>query len=299
MLNNLKWPAAILVTIALVITGVGIVAVNRARSTAAKILTLATTSSTDNSGLLGYIHPRFEKQTGITIKVIAKGTGAALQLARDGNADLVLVHARKQEDEFVAAGFGVKRYDLMYNDFVIIGPADDPAKIADAASPSDAMQRLADGRHVFISRGDNSGTHVKEQQLWRETGLPLNEDTVGGKTREFRAVRPDGDWYWSIGQGMGKTITMATERRAYTLADRGTYYAFAMADPPKTDLTIVFEGGRSLQNPYGIIAVSPDKHPHVNSTAAQRYIEWITSDEIQEMIGNYKMSGKVLFHPNP
>jgi len=177
-----------------------------------------------------------------------------------------------------------------------------PAKIADATSPSEAMQRLADGEYVFISRGDNSGTHIKEQEMWRETDVPLHEDTVGmvsgDKTNEFRAVRPDGDWYLSIGQGMGKTITMATERRAYTLADRGTYYAFAMADPPKTDLVIVFQRGRSLRNPYGIIAVSPDKHPHVNSEAARRYIEWITSPETQQMIGRYKISDKVLFHPN-
>ena len=304
MLDSLKWPAAIMAA-GVLIAVVVLALINRLAatgSTPANVLTLATTSSTDNSGLLNHIHPRFEEETGITVKVIAKGTGAALQLARDGNADLVLVHAREQEDEFVAAGHGVERRDVMYNDFVIIGPKEDAAGIAQATSPADALRRLAAGGHVFISRGDGSGTHLKEQKLWRETDMPLDNDvlhtTSGGKEGEFRASRPAGDWYLSIGQGMGKTIMAATEKRAYTIADRGTYYAFALTDPPKTDLAVLFEGDDSLRNPYGIIAVDPDKHPHVNFAAARRYIEWITSAEVQDMIGRYTIGGKVLFHPS-
>lgn len=270
-------------------------------SDAAEVLTLATTTSTENSGLLRAIHPDFQRRTGITIKVVAKGTGASLQLARDGNADVVLVHARAQEDRFVEQGHGVMRRDVMYNDFVILGPKRDPAGVRTADDPAQALRRIARGGHTFVSRGDGSGTHTKEQALWRETGLPLETQVVAffssGRRKTVRTDRPAGSWYLSIGQGMGPAIMMATERQAYLLADRGAYYAFAMARPPKTDLSILYASAASLHNPYGVIAVNPKKHPHVRHEAAVRYIEWITSPEVQAMIGRYQVGGKTLFHP--
>ncbi len=266
------------------------------------VLTLATTTSTENSGLLAHIHPDFERKTGMRVKVVAKGTGASLQLGRDGNADVVLVHARAEEDRFVEERYGVMRRDVMYNDFVVIGPRGDPAGVREAESPGQALKRIATGRHTFISRGDASGTHVKEQDLWRQTGMPLERDQVtvfaGGKETVFESVRPAGRWYVSVGQGMGKTIMIATERQAYTLADRGTYYAFALAQPARTDLVILCAGHESLRNPYGVIAVNPEKHPHVNFEGAQRYIEWITSPRVQAMIGEYQVGGKALFYPS-
>jgi tungstate transport system substrate-binding protein len=263
---------------------------------------LATTTSTDNSGLLAHIHPDFEKKTGLRVKVVAKGTGASLQLARDGNADVILVHAREDEERFVAEGYGVMRRDVMYNDFVILGPQDDLGGIREVKDPAEALRRIAGERHQFVSRGDGSGTHIREQQLWRRTGLPLETDTVTvfvkGQRKSFESVRPLGDWYLSVGQGMGKTIVIATEKRAYTLADRGTYYSFSLTKPPKTDLMILCQGHEDLYNPYGVMAVNPKRHPHVNFAGATKYIEWITSPEVQHMIGQYTLQGRVLFHPN-
>ncbi len=282
---------------------VGLIALPGGLAAAADdVLTLATTTSTENSGLLAHIHPDFEKKTGIKIKVIAKGTGASLRLARDGNVDVVLVHARTHEDKFVADGFGVMRRDVMYNDFVIIGPSSDPARIKGVKLPANALGRIAACKEVFVSRGDASGTHIREQQLWRRTGMKLESKNVtmflSGKRKTFQSIRPHGEWYLSIGQGMGKTIMVATEKQAYTLADRGTCYAFALAEPAKTDLVILCEGDRSLLNPYGVIAVNPQRHPQVNFAAAKQYIRWITSPEVQKMIGQYRVSGKVLFHPH-
>jgi len=269
---------------------------------AEEVLVLATTTSTENSGLLSYLHPDFEKKTGIRVKVIARGTGASLQLARDGNADIVLVHAPELERQFIAEGHGLSRHEVMYNDFVIIGPKDDPRGLRSAKTPGEALARVATGGGTFISRGDGSGTHVKEQELWGKTGLPLEEKSVTlfskGKKKEFTSVRPSGRWYLSIGQGMGKTIIMATEKQAYTLADRGTFCAFSLAEPARTDLAIVHEGGPELFNPYGVIAVNPARHARVNQRAAQSYIRWITSAEVQELIGGYKVQGRVLFHPH-
>ena len=265
-------------------------------------LILATTTSTENSGLLAYLHPDFERKTGIRVKVVAKGTGASLQLARDGNADLILVHAREQEDRFVADGFGVMRRDVMVNDFIVIGPETDPAGIRGAKDPAQALRRVAQSRSPFISRGDGSGTHIREQQLWRRAAVPLESEAVTlfseGKKKRLESVRPAGDWYLSVGQGMGKTILIAAEKRAYTLADRGTYYSFALAQPAKIDLAVLCQGHESLYNPYGVIAVNPERYPHVNFAGAKQYIEWIASPEIQRMIGEYKVQGKVLFHPN-
>lgn len=265
-------------------------------------LVLATTTSTENSGLLEYLHPDFEQKTGIRVKVVAKGTGASLQLARDGNADVVLAHARQLEDKFIADGYGVTRRDVMYNDFVIVGPADDPLRIHGSQDPVAAFRRIAAAKALFISRGDGSGTHIREQELWSRSGVPLESEKVAvfedGTQRSLDTVRPPGDWYLSVGQGMGKAITIATQKRAYTLADRGTFYSFALAKPAKTDLVIVCEGHECLFNPYGVIAVNPQRHPHVNFAGAEKYIQWITSPEVQGLIGQFKFQDKILFYPN-
>ena len=269
---------------------------------AERFLVLATTTSTENSGLLAYLHPDFEARTGIRVKVVAKGTGVSLQLGRDGNADVVLVHAREEEDRFMAEGHGIVRRDVMYNDFILLGPADDPAGVQGVKSPVEAFQRIAAAARPFVSRGDSSGTHLREQALWRKTKRELQTQTttavVEGQQKTFQSVRPRGAWYLSIGQGMGKAITAATEKRAYTLADRGTYYAMALAQPPRTDLAILCEGDGSLRNPYGVIAVSPQKHPGVHYAGAKKYVEWITSPETQRKIGDFKLQGKVLFFPS-
>lgn len=264
-------------------------------------LTLATTTSVQDSGLLAHILPDFEVRTGIAVKVIAKGTGASLKLARDGNADAVLVHARAQEDAFVAAGFGVNRRDVMINDFVILGPEDDPAGIRDLGSAAAAFARIAAAGTAFVSRGDASGTHVKEQEIWRATGLSLRDEgrelVIGGEEWTVTSVRPDGDWYRSIGQGMGRAITYATEARAYLLCDRGTYYAYAHGDETRTDLEILSEGDPILANPYGVIAVAPARHPHVKYERAMMFIDWLTSPGTQQAIGDFEVGGRVLFLP--
>ena len=193
------------------------------------------------------------------------------------------------------------RRAVMHNDFVIIGPEEDEARVGSAKTPGEAFARIARAGHVFVSRGDGSGTHLKEQGLWRQSGAPLERREVttiakGGK-RTFESVRPAGDWYFEIGQGMGKAITTATERRACTLADRGTYYALALARPARTDLVILCEGDERLRNPYSVMAVNPEKHSHVNFEGARKYIEWITSPAVQRMIGEYRVGGELLFHP--
>lgn len=269
-----------------------------------QVITLATTTSTENSGLLAYLHPDFEEKTGIRVKVVAKGTGASLQMARDGDADVVLVHAPEMEEAFVAEGYGVERVPVMYNDFVIIGPADDPAGAKDAVNAAEALKKIADSDSKFISRGDNSGTHAKEQALWKVSGVPTSEGTKTvmkkGEEVEITCIAPDigGDEYISIGQGMGETLARATQDQAYTIADRGTYYAYALAETPRTDLVIVSEGDEALFNPYGVIAVDPEKHPHAQIDLANQYIEWLTSPETQDLIGKFEVGGKVLFHPS-
>jgi len=300
---------AVCVLAALVIASLSIGCKKEAEQTT---LTLATTTSTENSGLLAHIHPDFEKKTGITVNVIPKGTGASLQLGRDGNVDVVLVHARAKEEEFVAQGYGTQRYDVMHNDFVIIGPKDDPAGIAGSTDAPAALMAIFRAEAAlgvgatFVSRGDNSGTHMKEQALWTEAfrtvsraGLTEKETTIvkGDKTKVFTMLTPPGAFYRSIGSGMGKAIGHATEKRAYTLADRGTYYAYALGDEPRTDLVILCEGGPNLSNPYGVIPVCPKKHPGVKHEAAKKYVEWLTAPETQKMIGDFKVGGKTLFHP--
>ncbi len=245
-------------------------------ASAGERIRLATTTSTDNSGLLAALLPPFEEKYGVRVDVIAVGTGRALKLGENGDVDVVLVHAREAEDEFIEKGFGINRRDVMHNDFVLVGPESDPARIRQAPSASGALTTIAEAEAPFISRGDDSGTHKKELTLWQAA-----------------EIRPEGDWYVEAGQGMAAALHMADEKRAYTLVDRGTWIAFAH----KLELTALFEGDPDMFNPYGIIAVNPSLHPHVNHTGAMRLITWITSPEGQKAIGSYKMKGERLFTP--
>ena len=243
-------------------------------------LILATTTSTENSGLLAHILPGFETSYNATVKVIAVGTGQALKLGEDGNCDVVLVHARSKEDAFVEAGYGVSRKDLMYNDFVIIGSKDDPAGVKGMTDAAEAFKKIAEAKARFISRGDESGTHTKEKKIWETAG-----------------VTPEGDWYISAGQGMGAVLTMANEQLAYTLTDRGTYLARTLEG---IDLPILVEGDPILFNPYGIIAVNPEVHAHVNFDLAMSFINWFTSVPTQKVIGEFGRDkfGQPLFVPD-
>ncbi|KAB0671960.1 tungsten ABC transporter substrate-binding protein [Oryzomonas sagensis] len=238
-------------------------------------LRMSTTTSTENSGLLKVLLPPFEKKYNCTVDVISVGTGKALKLGETGDVDVVLVHARALEDAFVAAGFGVNRRDVMYNDFIIIGPAGDPARVKSAKTAAEAFKRIAAARSPFVSRGDESGTHQKEKEIWKAAGM-----------------KPGGSWYVESGQGMGEVITMATERRAYTLADRGTYNAYRSG---KTDLKTVFEGEKGLFNPYGVIAVNPKRFPHVKNALAMKFIDYITGPEGQKVIATFRVHGDPVF----
>ena len=241
-------------------------------------LVLATTTSTRDSGLLDYILPDFEAKNNATVEVVAVGTGQALELGKNGDADVVLVHARAQEDAFVAAGDGVNRQDVMYNDFILIGPANDPAGLKGLKS-TDAFAKIGQTGSRFVSRGDNSGTHTKELSIWKAAG-----------------VEPKGDWYISAGQGMGAVLTMANEQLAYTLSDRATYLSRTKQG---IDLVVLVEGDAGLLNRYGVIAVNPAKHPNVDKDLAAKFIDWITSVETQKLIGSFgvKDFGKPLFFP--
>lgn len=241
----------------------------------------ASTTSTQNSGLLDYIQPLFEKKTGIKVDVVAVGTGAALEIGKRGDADVVLVHAKEQELKAVEEGYFVDRHDVMYNDFVIIGPLGDPAKIKGIKSASEAFRKIAEGGYPFVSRGDNSGTHAKELAIWKKTGI----DPKGQK------------WYLEVGQGMEKTQRIADEKRAYTLTDRGTW--LATKDKDKLEMIIVLEGDPILFNQYGVMAVNPQKHKHVKYKESMEFINWIISREGQRMIGSFKdRHGNQLFYPN-
>jgi tungstate transport system substrate-binding protein len=236
---------------------------------------MSTTTSTENSGLLKVLLSPFEQQNDCKVDVISVGTGKALKLGEAGDVDVVLVHARRLEDKFVAEGFGVNRKDVMYNDFVVLGPADDPTGVKGSKSTAEAFAKISEKQAPFVSRGDESGTHQKEKEIWEAAG-----------------VKPSGAWYVEAGQGMGEVIVMATEKDAYTMADRGTYNAFKKA---KTDLVIVFEGEKGLFNPYGVIAVNPKKHPHVNYDLALQFIDYITGPVGQKIIADYKVDGDPIF----
>jgi len=264
--------AATVCCVALLAPDAGIAASPETRS-----VKMATTTSTDNSGLLAALLPPFTEKYGIEVKIIAVGTGRAIKHGENGDVDLILVHARQAEDRFVAAGYGINRRDVMHNDFVLIGPEDDPAGIKGQADATAALAKIAAEHSFFISRGDESGTHKKEMQLWRATG-----------------DEPAGEWFLSAGRGMGAVLIMADEKRAYTLTDRGTYLAFA----DKLELTVLVEGDPRLHNPYGAIAVDPAKHPHVNYIDAMALIGWLTSPEGQNIIGRFRKGGESLFHPD-
>ncbi len=243
-------------------------------------LILATTTSTQDSGLLDYILRDFEAQYGVDVQVIAVGTGQAIELGENGDADVLLVHAPAEEERFMAAGHGVRRENVMVNDFVIVGPADDPAGIWGMASAAGAFAQLVATQSTFISRGDDSGTHVKEQAIWAAAGL-----------------EPSGDWYVSAGQGMGEVLTMANEQQAYTLSDRATYLAHT---PEGIELVILVEGDSILLNPYSVIAVNPDKGPQIHAGLANKFIDWVISLPTQEKIARFGVEqfGRSLFTPD-
>ncbi len=248
---------------------------------AAAEIICASTTSIENSGLFGSILPLFEKKTGIKVKVVARGTGAAIETGRRGDADVVFVHAKEQELEAVKAGYFVDRRDVMYNDFVIIGPKSDPVKIKGMKSAAESLKKISSSGSSFVSRGDKSGTHTKELSLWKKVGI----DPKGQK------------WYLEVGQGMEKTQRIANEKQAYTLTDRGTW--LATKDKDNLDMIIVLEGDDVLFNQYGIMAVNPAKHKHVKYAEARQFIDWVVSTEGQDAIGAFKdKNGNPLFIPN-
>jgi len=246
-----------------------------------KSIVVSSTTSTQDSGLFGYILPLFKQKTGIEVKVIAQGTGQALDTGRRGDADVVFVHAKSAEQKFLAEGLGVKRYPVMYNDFVLIGPKSDPAGVKGMKDVAKALQIIKDKQAPFISRGDRSGTHLAELALWnKNAGIDIEKEK--------------GPWYKSIGQGMGAALNTASASNAYVLSDRGTWVSFKN----KGDLAIAVEGDKLLFNQYGVILVNPEKHANVKKDLGQQFIDWLVSPEGQKAIADYKINGEQLFYPN-
>jgi tungstate transport system substrate-binding protein len=245
-----------------------------------KSIVVSSTTSTQDSGLFGHILPLFKSKTGIEVKVISQGTGQALDTGRRGDADVVFVHAKAQEEKFLAEGFGVKRFPVMYNDFVLIGPSSDPAGIKGSKDIVAALKTLKDKAAPFISRGDKSGTHSAELALWKVAGIDIEADK--------------GSWYKSIGQGMGAALNTASASNSYVLADRGTWLSFKN----RGELVIAVEGDKRLFNQYGVILVNPAKHPTVKKELGQQFIDYLISPEGQKDIANYKINGEQLFYPN-
>jgi len=245
-----------------------------------KSIVVASTTSTEQSGLFGHILPAFTKKTGIAVKVVALGTGQALDVGRRGDADVVFVHDRVAEDKFVAEGFGVDRRDVMYNDFVLVGPKSDPARVAGGKDVAAALKAIAAAKAPFVSRGDKSGTHAAELRYFKDAGVDPNE----GK----------GTWYRETGSGMGPALNTASSMNAYILADRGTWLSFKN----RGDLAIVVEGDRKMFNPYGVILVNPAKHAHVKQAEGRAFMDWLVSAEGQAAIASYKVGGEQLFFPD-
>lgn len=241
---------------------------------------LQSTTSTANSGLYEFLLPHFEKLTGIRVHVVAVGTGQALKNAENGDGDVVLVHSKEEEEKFVSEGYGLARYDVMYNDFVFVGPSHDPADIKTSKDSVGALKKIANSKIPFISRADNSGTHRMESSLWRFTKID--------------PVAASGKWYRESGSGMGATLNIAAGMGAYTLTDRGTWIAFKN----KQDLEILFEGDYRLKNQYGVIQVNPEHHPHVRRKLGKTFVEWILSREGQSLIAKFRIDGQQLFFPN-
>ena len=245
-----------------------------------KSIVVSSTTSTQDSGLFGHILPLFKQKTGIEAKVIAQGTGQALDTGRRGDADVVFVHAKSAEEKFLAEGQGVKRYPVMYNDFVLIGPKSDPAGIKGMKDVGAALKVIMAKGTPFISRGDRSGTHIAEINLWKASGVDIEKEI--------------GPWYKSIGQGMGAALNTAGASNAYVLSDRGTWISFKN----KGDLAIAVEGDKRLFNQYGVMLVNPEKHPNVKKDLGQQFIDWLVSPEGQKAIADYKIDGQQLFYPN-
>ena len=243
-------------------------------------ITLASTTSTENSGLFDHLLPRFTAATGIAVRVVAVGTGQALRMARNGDADVLLVHHRASEEAFVAEGYGVRRHDVMVNDFVLVGPGADPAGVRGLDDAAAALAQIAGAGAPFASRGDDSGTHKKERDLWAAAGL--DPGAAGG------------GWYRETGSGMGATLNAAAGMGAYALSDRATWHAFQN----KGDLEVLVEGDQRLFNPYGVILVNPARHPHVHAREGQAFIDWLVSDDGQAAIAAYRLDGRQLFFPN-
>jgi tungstate transport system substrate-binding protein len=246
-------------------------------ASAQDFITVASTTSTEQSGLFRHILPIFKEKTGIEVRVIAQGTGQALETGRRGDADVVFVHAKAAEEEFVKEGFGVERKEVMYNDFVIVGPGEDPAGIKGGSDAVAALKKISEIGATFASRGDDSGTHKAELALWKQAG-----------------VKPSGDWYRELGTGMGPTLNTSAQMPAYTLTDRATWLSFENKGP----LEVVVEGDPKLFNQYGVILVNPEKHPHVKAAQGQAFIDWLVSPEGQNAIADYKINGQQLFFPN-
>jgi len=245
-----------------------------------KFIVVASTTSTEQSGLFGYVLPVFQKKTGIQVRVVALGTGQALDLARRGDADVVFVHARAAEEKFLAEGHGVRRFDVMYNDFVLIGPRADPAKVSGGRDILDALKKIKAASAPFVSRGDRSGTHIAELDLWKLAGIDIATEK--------------GPWYRDTGQGMGPALNTTAAMNAYILADRGTWISFKN----RGELAIAVEGDKRLFNQYGVMLVNPAKHPNVKKDLGQAFVDWVISPEGQKTIAEYRIGGEQLFFPN-
>jgi tungstate transport system substrate-binding protein len=251
-----------------------------AASAQERSITVASTTSTEQSGLFGYLLPRFTAATGIRVNVVAVGTGQALDIGRRGDADVVFVHDKAAEAKFLAEGFGIRRFDVMYNDFVVIGPKQDPARIAGGKDVLEAFRKIAAAKAPFVSRGDRSGTHAAELRYWKDAGIDID------------AIK--GAWYREIGQGMGAALNMAAAANAYLLSDRGTWLSFKN----RGELAILVEGDRRLFNQYGVMLVNPAKHPNVKAKDGQAFVDWLISPEGQRTIADYKVGGEQLFFPD-
>ncbi len=246
---------------------------------AERFITLASTTSTENSGFFDYVLPRFTAATGVGVRVVAVGTGAALRLGRRGDVDVVLVHAREAELRFVAAGHGIERRDVMYNDFVVVGPDSDPAGVRGSKDVADAFRRVAATRAPFASRGDDSGTHMAERRYWKDAATNPKPGS--------------GIWYFEVGAGMGATLNLAAAKGAYVLSDRATWLSFKN----RVGLSIAVEGDPRLFNPYGVILVNPVRHPHIKRADGMRFIEWLTSDAGRAAIAGFRLAGRQVFFP--
>ncbi|MEP6941425.1 MAG: substrate-binding domain-containing protein [Betaproteobacteria bacterium] len=245
-----------------------------------RFITVASTTSTEQSGLFGYLLPLYEQQTGVKLRIVALGTGQALDVGRRGDADVVFVHARAAEERFLADGQGVKRYPVMYNDFVLIGPKSDPARIGGGKDIVAALRKIDAAKAPFVSRGDRSGTHMAELDLWKASGIDIDKSK--------------GPWYRDTGQGMGPALNTASSMGAYILSDRATWLAFKN----RGDLAILVEGDKRLFNQYGVMLVNPDKHPNVKKELGQQFIDWLVSPAGQKAIAGYRIGGEQLFYPN-